>query len=279
MVSLFDSSRPGHVLLGTQWGGFDVHLLPDIFKQRTGQEMRIISPSDLRLTEDASSPTGYHLSCVVKDSDELERVWQISIDMEQVEIREISPEVLREIARICTNDLRSIFLLHDKRFLGIVLEELDGLLEAGVVDSMEVQLLKESIAPTYVPGSAGWHAAISSPNSKDELLLKDARSGFGKGHTFGHNVTQEVWDELLKAVGDGKLVDGRGVVLQKRVDQVSFDIINFAGDTFQKLYLIGAWAAVNGQYLGVTCMRVGNDLGCVPPPEGPMAHLAVTSSS
>ncbi|KAL7788112.1 hypothetical protein V8C43DRAFT_323898 [Trichoderma afarasin] len=279
VVNLFDPSHPGHILLGKQWIGFDIHLLPDIFKQRTGQEMRIISPSDLRLTEDSSSPTGYHLSCAVKDSEELERVWQISIDMVQAEIREFSPEILREIARICTNDLRSIFLLHDKRFLGIILEELDSLLEAGVVDSMEDQLLKESIAPTYVPGSTGWHAAISSPNSKEELVLKDARGGIGRGHTFGHNVTQEVWDKRLRAVGDGKLVDGKAIVLQKKVDQVSFDILNLAGDTFQKLYLIGAWAAVNGQYLGVTSMRVGNDLGCVPPPDGGMAILSVTSSS
>ncbi|PNP54682.1 hypothetical protein THARTR1_04887 [Trichoderma harzianum] len=279
VVKLFDSSHPGHILLGKQWLGFDVHLLPGIFKQRTGQEMRIISPSDLRLTEDSSSPTGYHLSCAVKDSEELERVWQISIDMVQAEFREFSPEMLREIGRICTNDLRSIFLLHDKRFLGIMLEELDSLLEAGVVDSLEAQLLKESIAPTYVPGSAGWQAAISSPNSKEGLVLKDARGGIGIGHTFGHNVTQEVWDERLRAVGDGKLVDGKGTVLQRKVDQVSFDILNLAGDAFQKLYLIGAWAAVNGQYLGVTSMRLGNDLGCVQPPDGGMVILAVTSSS
>lgn len=241
--------------------------------------MRIISPSDLRLTEDSSSPTGYHLSCTIKDSEELERVWQISIDMVQAEIREFSPEVLREIARICINDLRSIFLLHDKRFLGIVLEELDGLLEAGVMDAMETQLLKESIAPTYVPGSVGWQAATSSSNSKEELVLKDARGGIGRGHTFGHNVTQEVWDERLQAVGDGKLVDGKAIVLQRKIDQVSFDILNLAGDAFQKLYLIGTWAAVNGQYLGVTSMRIGNDLGCVKPPEGGMAIFSVTSVS
>ncbi|RFU73926.1 taurine catabolism dioxygenase [Trichoderma arundinaceum] len=279
VVNLFDSSHPGHILLGTQWTGFDVHLLPKIFKQRTGQEMRIISPSDLRLTEDTSSPTGYHLSCTAKDSGQPERVWQISMDMVQAEIREFSPEILREIARICTNDLRSVFLLHDKRFLGIVLEELDSLLEAGVVDLVEAQLLKESIAPTYVPGSAGWHAAIHSPNAKEELVLKNARAGIGMGHTFGHKVTQEVWDERLRTVGNGKLVDGKGIVLQKKVDQISFDILNLAGDAFKKLYLIGAWAAVNGQYLGVTSMRVGNDLGCVPPPEGGMAIISITSAS
>ncbi|UKZ49282.1 hypothetical protein TrVGV298_003527 [Trichoderma virens] len=278
VVNLFDSSRPGHILLGKQWIGFDVHLLPDIFKQRTGQEMRIISPSDLRLTEDSSSPTGYHLSCTIKDSEELERVWQISMDMVQAEIREFTPEILREIARICINDLRSIFLLHDKRFLGIVLEELDTLLEAGVIDSTEAQLLKESIAPTYVPGSAGWQAAISSPNAKEELVLKDARGGIGRGHTFGHNVTQEEWDERLRAVGDGKLVDGKGNALQRKVNQVSFDILNLAGDTFRKLYLIGAWAAVNNQYLGITSMRLGNDLGCVPPLDSG-AILSVTAAS
>ncbi|UKZ68390.1 uncharacterized protein TrAtP1_009429 [Trichoderma atroviride] len=279
VVSLFDSSHPGHILLGKQWIGFDVHLLPGKFKQRTGHEMRIISPSDLRLTEDSESPTGYHLSCIIKDSEELERVWQISLDMVQTEIQEFSPEILREIARICTNDLRSVFLLHDKRLLGIVLEEVDNLVEQGVVDSVEAQLLKESIAPTYVPGSAGWNEAISSPNAKEGLVLKDARGGIGRGHVFGHNVTQGKWDECLRAVGDGELVEGKGFVLQGKVDQVSFDILNPAGDNPQSHYLIGAWAAVNGKYLGLTSMRLGNDLGCVPPPDGGMAILSVTSAS
>lgn len=104
-----------------------------MFKQRTAQQIRIISPSDPRLTEDSSSPTGYHLSCTIKDSEELERVWKISLDMVQTETREFSPEILREMARICTNDLRSVFLFHDKRLLGIVLEEVNSLLEQGVV--------------------------------------------------------------------------------------------------------------------------------------------------
>ncbi|PON23690.1 hypothetical protein TGAM01_v207337 [Trichoderma gamsii] len=261
------------------WIGFDVHLLPDKFKQRTEHEMRIISPSDLRLTEDSESPTGYHLSCTITASEELERVWQISLDMVQAEIQEFSPEMLREIARICINDLRSVFLLHDKRFLGIVLEDVGNLLEQGVVDSMEAQLLKESIAPTFVPGSAGWHEAISSPNAKEELVLKDARGGIGRAHVFGHNVTQEEWDECIRAAGDGKLVDGKGFVLQRKVDQVSFDILIPTGDSFQSRYLIGAWAAVNGRYLGLTSMRLGHDLGCVPPPDGGMAILSVTSAS
>jgi hypothetical protein len=168
VVNLFDSSRPGHILIGKEWVGVDVHLLPGIFKERTGQEMRIISPSDLRLTEDLDSPTGYHLSCTIKDSEELERVWQISLDIVQAEILELSPEILREVARICINDLRSIFLLHDKRFLGIILEEIGNLSEQGVVDLKEARLLRESIAPTYIPGSAAWLEAISSPSAKGD---------------------------------------------------------------------------------------------------------------
>lgn len=78
---------------------------------------------------------------------------------------------------------------------------------------MEAQLLKESIAPTYVSGSAGWHEAISSPNAREGLVLKDAHGEIGRGHVFGHNETEEEWDESLRAVGDGKLVDGKGFVL------------------------------------------------------------------
>lgn len=215
----------------------------------------------------------------MKDSEELERVWQISLEMVQGEIQEFSPEILREIARICTNDLRSVFLLHDKRMLGIVLEEVDNLLKQGVLDSFEVQLLKESIAPTYIPGSASWRQAISSQNAKDGLVLKDTRGGIGRGHVFGHNVTQGEWDECLRAVGDGKLVEGKGFVLQRNVNQVSFDILNPTGDTFKSRYLVGTWAAVNGRYLGLTTMRLGHDLGCVPPPEGGMVIFAVTFAS
>ncbi|KAK5998916.1 hypothetical protein PT974_01300 [Cladobotryum mycophilum] len=267
IFKLFDSSRPAHVLMGSEWPGFDVHLLPALFKAKNRPTMRIISPADLHLTPDIDSPTGYHLSCTVRDSasgsETQERVWQLSLDIVQAELGAIDMDILKEISRICINDLRSIYLLHDKRFMGIILEEIDNMVEAGTIDTTEARTLREGIAPTYLPGSAGWISAMAS-DSRDKFILKSAREGVGKGHVFGHSVSQEEWDSLLQKAGEAtELVDGKAFALQRRVDQVQLESLDWQGESMDNFHLVGAWAAVNGVYLGTTGMRLAEDL-CVP---------------
>lgn len=84
---------------------------------------------------------------------------------------------------------------------------------------MQPRLLQASIASSHVPGSAAWYEALSSPDAKERLVLKVARGeGGGKGNVFGHNVAREEWHKCLRAVGDGRLVEGKGLILQCKIN-------------------------------------------------------------
>lgn len=280
VLGLFDNSRPVHVLMGEEWKGFDIHVLPKIYEEKTGQPMRVIHPADLRLTTEIGSPTGHVLSCVTKAADgteTTERIWQISMEIKQKELRSVDPLVLRELARICVNDFRSIFLVHDQRFLAIMLEELDHLVATGVIDEAEAEILRRGIAPTHLPGSRVWQDLMSSSLCKDDFMLKTARDGEGKGHTFGHNVSQEEWISHLKSAADQELSPADSFALQRKVDQFWFDILNLDGSEMSKLHVVGSWTTINGRFLGTLGYRLAKDL-CfkVAPGEPGIAMFAVT---
>ncbi|KAL7939963.1 hypothetical protein V8C42DRAFT_339008 [Trichoderma barbatum] len=284
ILSMFDASHPGHILMGSEWKGIDVHVLPNLFHGKTGQPMRVISPVQLRLTPDSSSPTGYHLSCTVVDPESgneiEERVWQMALEIVQGELRDLDPDVMREIARVCINDFRTYFLLHDKRLLAIILEELNNLLTLGVLTADEAQLLREGIVPSYLPGSQGWRETIASPATKDSFVLKNGRGGIGMGHVFGSSVSEEEWISALeKACEVKQYLDGQAVSLQQKVTQHKFDILNAAGEDNGKMHVVGSWVALNGKFVGTAVMRIAEEL-CLPIREGGrgMGMFAVTDT-
>lgn len=61
----------------------------------------------------------------------------------------------------CFNDLWTIFLVHDERMLGIVLEALDSLVKQHRLFSpAKAEVLRHSIAPTMYPGSKEMKAML-----------------------------------------------------------------------------------------------------------------------
>ncbi|KAL9607202.1 MAG: hypothetical protein Q9167_007862, partial [Letrouitia subvulpina] len=156
LFSLFDPYRPLHLLNDAEDSG-DLHLFIAYLHKTTGVRPRIIKPSQLRLLDDPSSPTGYALystcppdakssnptsqttakhtlttptivnptpdcSAPGKDpnsnprSEPLEPITQLALEAQQHELH-LPPLLLRTLSLHSFNDLRTIYLVHDKRML------------------------------------------------------------------------------------------------------------------------------------------------------------------
>ena len=128
-----------------------------------GMDVKVIPPETLRLMP-AAAPGGYKLYClsgantkqstVFNDAGErLEEVFQIGLELHQRELLAMSFEMLQQISLRCFNDLRTVFLVHDKRMLGLVLEELDSLVARNVLSSRQAGILNQGLVHTIIPGS------------------------------------------------------------------------------------------------------------------------------
>lgn len=159
-------------------------------------------PADLRLIPNDSANSGHTLCCtidptnlnteseefqswrfVTQDGQVLERIHQVGLELHQHELEGLGEDMLKALAPICFNNLRTIYRVHDKRMLGIVLQEIDSLVQQHqVLNSEEGELLRRSIMPTVIPGSE---------EIQDFIRLEEAR-------------LLDRANYLMKPIGDGK---------------------------------------------------------------------------
>lgn len=240
-------------------------------------DVKIIPPESLRLIP-ADAPGGYKLYClsdqdtnqrsILNDSGErLEEVHQIGLELHQRELLSMSFEMLQQISLRCVNDLRTVFLVHDKRMLGLVREELDSLVSRNVISLCQAGILDRGLVPTIIPGSGAMEKFISSCQagllSKNSYLLKPVRSGKGKGILFGDHVTQEEWMSILQDLRNPHLRQGKTTyIVQKQIDQLRYDVILDEEAGVGNFPLIGTFHITNGTFLGIGIWRSGPDRIC-----------------
>ena len=198
----------------------------------------------------------------------LERVYQVGLELKQHELRVLPAPVLREISLCCFNDLRTIFLVHDKRMLGIVLQELSNLVEVQkVLTAPQADILRQGIAPTMIPGSREM-ASLSmlskcNPEVRHNYLVKPIRSGKGAGIVFGSDMTPESWISQLEMLQrPGLLPRGNTYVVQRRIEQPKYDITLNDADGLRKNYLVGTYLSVHAHYVGLGLWRMSRDRIC-----------------
>jgi hypothetical protein len=115
-------------------------------------------------------------------------------EFNQTEIDALDNNTLRRIASSnALNDLRTIFLIHDKRFLAVLSDS--GFLSRAL-DRHEISLLQPCLIPTYTPiqNPEIWEEAL---NNKDHWALKNARSGKSEQVYTGRTCTREEWNGLF----------------------------------------------------------------------------------
>lgn len=267
--SLYNPSLPLHFCKGEE-PGYDIHLYRHYAKS-LGIEMRLIDPTDLRLLKSLTSPGGHKLYCLAQenatgtvtndDSETLEEVHQIGLELHQRELARMTPQMLQQLSMRCFNDMRTIFLVHDKRLLGIIIEELDNLVARNVLTGEQATVLHKGIVPTITPGSPQLSQFIGecrNPSLKDAYILKPVRSGKGAGILFGDQLDQDEWLSKVEAMRNPNLQSGKTTyVIQRRVEHSLYEVLLRECDGVQRYPLIGTFMMVHGKLLGLGLWRSG----------------------
>lgn len=269
LFGLFDGNYPLHILKGAE-KGIDVHMFLDAVKTRTGIKARIITPADLRLLADPRSKGGYRLCCLASEGrgvstftassgEDWEEVHQIGLELHQRELVALGSEMWRQVALRCFNDMRTILLVHDKRMLGIVRQEIPNLLLRGVLTVEQASSLNYGVVDTILPGSSELHRLIetckTSPEARCGYIVKPIRSGKGDGIVFGDDVSAEDWMSTLEALVSPKVIQGVTCVVQRKIIPRLYDMVLKARDGIVTYPLVGTYHVVNGELLGLGTWR------------------------
>lgn len=268
--SLFDASLPLH-LIKDEEKGIDIHLFALYAQRCLGIDVKFVPPENLRLVP-AAAYGGYKLYClatedtlqptIINDAGErLEEIHQLEVELLQRELLTMSFEMLQQISLRCFNDLRSILLVHDKRMLGIIREELDCLVSRGVLSSNQAGVLDRGLAHTVLPGSEKLEQFIAkcqeSKTTKDSYLLKPIRSGKGAGVLFGDQVSQDEWMSLLQGMRFPLERGETAYVLQKLIQQRTYDVLLNEESGVRSCHLIGTFHISDGMFLSIGIWRSG----------------------
>lgn len=257
----------------------------DFLRRHFGLQPRIIAPEDLRLVPDARDPLGYKLCCLAPqpagphdessvrddlmsvDGEVVEEIHQVGLELHQRELLAIPKDVLRHVSLRCFNDLRTILLVHDKRILGIVRQELDSLVRRSVLDRAQADTLRNGIVDTFLPGSADvlglTQRSEACPDLRSDYVLKPIRGGKGAGIIFGDEVSPAVWLSHLEQLRYADLAPGRqAYVVQRQVKQRLYDMIVGASGKHVRYPLVGTYHVVHGELLGLGTWRCSSGRIC-----------------
>ncbi|KAJ9489477.1 hypothetical protein VN97_g3799 [Penicillium thymicola] len=267
----FDLGLPIHILTGTERSSsLDLFLL--LIERQTGAAPNVISFSDLRLVENKHSITGYDLCCLRNHSsksngrsgtlqgESLGEIHQIVLQCNQNELLELPQEILRHLALNSVNDMRSIFLVHDKRLLGIILQELNDLVNKhSVLTPKQAHILQEGIAPTIISGSSELEELVrqsaQSNKIKDGFIVKPARLGDNEGIIFGRDLSAEQWTSVVMSL---RTLGSDQCIIQHLVNQHVFEIFLHEEKGVQKEHLVGTYHVIDGNFSGLGIWRTGS---------------------
>lgn len=273
---------PLHLLIGEE-AGMDIHMLINASQERFGITPRLIKPSDLRLEADLQGSRGSRLCCLARrkgdskmfpspttfissNGEIVEEIQQVGLELHQHELFALPRDMLRQISLCCFNDLRTVLLVHDKRMLSIVKQELQQLVLAQVLTPDEARALDDGIVDTFIPGSPQLHSlleeSIHSPDLKDEYILKPIRSGKGAGILFGEDLAPHEWKSALVSVQYQIPFKEKMFVVQKRVKHCLYDLVLHASGEKLRYPLVGTWHIFQGKFCGLGVWRSSGDRIC-----------------
>ncbi|KAI1409892.1 hypothetical protein F5Y13DRAFT_181745 [Hypoxylon sp. FL1857] len=282
LLNLFKPDLPLHLLKGEE-PGIDIYMFIDAVQRHLGVTPRLISPSDLRLLPDPQSDGGYRLCCLAKDNGEVrfdsgnstlttpegeivEEIQQVGLELHQRELFALQPEILRQISLRCFNDMRTILLVHDKRMLGIVKQELQSLVTRGVLTAAQAHVLDDGVVDTILPGSQELEQLFqmfkSSEELKDGYIIKPIRSGKGAGIVFGEDKGTDEWISALEPLQSPGLDLRTTCVVQRRIVPRLYDVILNTSGERSRYALCGTYHVINGEFLGLGIWRASGNRIC-----------------
>ncbi|KAL3601850.1 hypothetical protein FPOAC2_06133 [Fusarium poae] len=291
VMALFDPEKPLFTVHHS-FPGADSKTLSGVNLSKNRPPVEAVHPKNLEVRENKSSPT--RLSLWDKSTGTQLEQW--TIEMLQEEYTVLEPAVVRQLALSPLNDLRTVFIVHDKRLLGIIPEELPGMVARGVLSAEEANIIADGLAQTINPGSEGLRSLIreseGNPDVRVGYIYKPCRDGMGHGIELGRNMTQEAWLERLKKLATPNVLrpHDNAAVIQKLVDHKWFDMVRHevASDDGAKpnmLHIIGSFFMFNNQnyysapwrmgletHLGISGDKPGIVMAMVRQPDWPVSY-------
>ena len=196
----------------------------------------------------------------------VEEILQVGLELRQQELFGLPREILRHISLCCFNDLRTLLLVHDKRMLGIVQQELGRLVKQQVLTPAQARVLDEGIVDTYLPNSPQLSSllqkSISSPSLKDDYIIKPVRGGKGEGIIFGDDLTVEEWLSKVNGLLSQAPFLGTTYVIQRKVKHCLYDLVLPASVEKVSYPLVGTFHIFHGRFCGLGIWRSSAERIC-----------------
>ena len=165
-------------------------------------------------------------------------------ELNQEDYYELSDRVLEILAASdMMNDLRTIFLVHDKRFFSILGKEA---IRKAVLTKEEIELLDKYYIPTYCYGEhqQAWKKARQQ---KDQWILKHKHLGKSAKVHAGSLSTKEEWEAIFQSE------DLPNMILQPFIQQNP--IKGYLGEGVITDYLAGTLLFFDDHYFGLGLFR------------------------
>lgn len=194
----------------------------------------------------------------------LEEVQQVGLQLFDYELFSLPTELVGHIALCCTNDVRSVFIVHDKRVLGIILQELDALVRRRAFSLSQARILQKHIIPTILPGSKEFRDILNharhNPQIKDGFLLKSFRDARGSGVLPGKDLSIDQWVSITTPLRhlDFQVPDNQ-YILQPFLQLRTFEWFWDKEQKVQKSRMVGTYYSVNGCFKGFGVWRTATE--------------------
>ena len=220
-LSRFDQKKPLFLLRDSE-RGYDLNLLAQ-YMQKNDYTVYNICPDDLSLNQGQLYANGTHCQ-------------QIVFELLQSELDDFAPDVLEALIQQSNyvNDIRTILLVHDKRFFSLLSDE--NLMSKYLSDH-EVALLAKHIIKTYSLSTVA-DQVLKNPQ---QWVLKKCLSGKGEGMYIGADTDVEQLAEVVDNLSEQYIA--QPFLKQK---QVEIDIDGQMVDC----YVVGMILSLNGQFCG-----------------------------
>lgn len=180
-AELFVPHLPVVILKGKEPGS-DIYLAAKAFES-LGYTVRFTSPEELCISQGIlSDRNGF--------------IQQAIVELHQDEIESLSDEVLFALAEVprCLNDLRTIFIVHDKRLLAILS---DSEIMKKWLDEADIRILQSTIIKSFSASHIPVPYKDEILRNKDNWLIKPSLLGKGIGLMLGKELSQQAWQEAL----------------------------------------------------------------------------------
>lgn len=246
---LFDETKPLGLVKGRE-SGYDIHL----FRQSYCQS-RFVDPRDLRLVPCSVSPSGYTLA------DDIGPIEQFALELHQDELEAFDEETLSELGARCFNDLHTVFLVHDKRMLGLIQQELDLLVSSAALTAAQAKALRCGLVETHLPGTKSFRHILDDVRNKHMWLVKPCQAGKGEGIFFGKDLDDDAWRHILDPKQDG--ASEIPCIIQRNIVQRKYNLVmnpSILGESPRRVNwaVVGTILCLNQYFLGPTFWRTSD---------------------